>query len=49
MPLVVPGITDNSEDKTQEWSSKLVGKTVSEDSHTETVCVSFFLLILLVV
>ncbi|KAI2606600.1 hypothetical protein GGR54DRAFT_644215 [Hypoxylon sp. NC1633] len=36
MPLVVPGITGNSQDKTTEWSSKLVGKTVSEDTHSET-------------
>ncbi|KAI0404621.1 hypothetical protein F4802DRAFT_225161 [Xylaria palmicola] len=37
MPLVVPGITDNkSADPTQEWTNKLVGKTVSEDSHSET-------------
>ncbi|KAI1367667.1 hypothetical protein F5Y08DRAFT_297936 [Xylaria arbuscula] len=36
MPLVVPGVTDNSKDLTQEWQNKLVGKTVSEDSHSET-------------
>ncbi|KAI0189699.1 hypothetical protein EV127DRAFT_431547 [Xylaria flabelliformis] len=37
MPLVVPGITDNSSsDATQLWTNKLVGKTVSEDSHSET-------------
>ncbi|KAI1330995.1 hypothetical protein F5Y16DRAFT_361885 [Xylariaceae sp. FL0255] len=37
MPLVVPGITDNSAgDKTQDWTNKLVGKTVSDDSHSST-------------
>ncbi|KAI1353687.1 hypothetical protein F5Y01DRAFT_275910 [Xylaria sp. FL0043] len=37
MPLVVPGITDNSKgDATQEWTNKLVGKTLSDDSHSET-------------
>ncbi|KAI0506558.1 hypothetical protein F5B22DRAFT_446683 [Xylaria bambusicola] len=36
MPLVVPGVTDNSGDLTQEWQNKLVGKTVSDDSHSET-------------
>lgn len=37
MPLVVPGITDNSSDATQLWTNKLVGKTVSDDTHSETV------------
>lgn len=37
MPLVIPGITTNSADATQEWSNKLVGKTVSDSSHSETV------------
>ncbi|KAI1815180.1 hypothetical protein GGS20DRAFT_584757 [Poronia punctata] len=38
MPLMVPGITSNSsgEDKTQEWSNKLVGKTLSDESSSET-------------
>ncbi|KAI1214159.1 uncharacterized protein F4807DRAFT_455805 [Annulohypoxylon truncatum] len=36
MPLVVPGITDNSQDKTAEWTTKLMGKTVSENDHSET-------------
>ncbi|KAI3318284.1 hypothetical protein HD806DRAFT_512401 [Xylariaceae sp. AK1471] len=36
MPLVVPGINDNSSgDKTQEWTNKLVGKTLSEGSSNE--------------
>ncbi|KAI1109574.1 hypothetical protein F5Y14DRAFT_432130 [Nemania sp. NC0429] len=38
MPLVVPGITDNSNSKdlTQEWMNKLLGKIVSDNSHSET-------------
>ncbi|KAI8629499.1 hypothetical protein F5Y19DRAFT_84035 [Xylariaceae sp. FL1651] len=37
MPLVIPGITDNSsKDKTQDWTDKLVGKTLSDDSTTST-------------
>ncbi|OTB05529.1 hypothetical protein M426DRAFT_319799 [Hypoxylon sp. CI-4A] len=36
MPLVIPSITENSEDKTNEWSGKLVGKTVSDEAHSET-------------
>jgi hypothetical protein len=38
MPLVVPGITSNPKDKTEEWSNKLVGKTLSEEESNETVC-----------
>ncbi len=37
MPLVVPGVTTNSADKTEEWTHKLVGKTLSDDNSTETV------------
>jgi hypothetical protein len=41
MPLIVPGVTTNnadSGDKTEEWSKKLVGKTISEeDPSSETV------------
>lgn len=37
MPLVVPGITSNSGDKTEEWTNKLVGKKVSDDAHSEVV------------
>lgn len=37
MPLVVPGITGNSGDKTEEWTNKLVGKKLSEDSTNEVV------------
>lgn len=37
MPLVVPGIMTNPEDKNQEWANKLVGKTFSESESNETV------------
>ncbi|KAJ4300607.1 hypothetical protein N0V88_003290 [Collariella sp. IMI 366227] len=38
MPLVVPGITANNmgDDKTQEWMSKLAGKTLCEGPSSET-------------
>ncbi|KAJ9148952.1 hypothetical protein NKR23_g4674 [Pleurostoma richardsiae] len=36
MPLVVPGITSNSGDKTEEWTNKLVGKKLSDDPSSET-------------
>lgn len=38
MPLVVPGVTANNmgDDKTQEWMSKLAGKTLGDES-SETV------------
>lgn len=42
MPLVVPGIMTNPEDKNQEWANKLVGKTFSEsDESNETVGLFF--------
>ncbi|KAL5083233.1 hypothetical protein Trisim1_001851 [Trichoderma cf. simile WF8] len=37
MPLVVPGIMSNSDDKTQVWANKLVGKTFSETESNETM------------
>lgn len=37
MPLVVPGVTTNSNSKTEEWQNKLVGKKLSDTDHTETV------------
>lgn len=37
MPLVVPGITGTSGDKTEEWTNKLVGKKLSEGSSDEVV------------
>jgi hypothetical protein len=37
MPLVVPGITSNPKDKTEEWSNKLVGKTLHDSESNETV------------
>ena len=38
MPLVVPGITSNSGDKTEEWTNKLIGKKISEEPSNEIVC-----------
>lgn len=38
MPLVVPGITSNSGDKTQEWTNKLVGKKITDEPSSEVVC-----------
>jgi hypothetical protein len=32
MPLVVPGITSSDSSKTEEWSNKLVGKKIGENS-----------------
>lgn len=38
MPLVVPGVTSQSGDKTEEWMNKLVGKKLSEqDASNEVV------------
>lgn len=37
MPLVVPGVTNESGDLTQEWMNKLVGKTLSDEPSSETV------------
>ncbi|RFU74015.1 hypothetical protein TARUN_8243 [Trichoderma arundinaceum] len=37
MPLVVPGVMTNLDDKTQEWANKLVGKTFSESESSETM------------
>lgn len=38
MPLVVPGImTNNSGDKNEEWTNKLVGKKISDEPSNETV------------
>ena len=47
MPLVVPGITSNSGDKTEEWTNKLVGKKIADEPSNETV--SFCLCILCIV
>lgn len=41
MPLVIPGITGNSGDKTEEWTNKLVGKKLSEGSSDEVVRISY--------
>ena len=40
MPLVVPGITSNSGDKTEEWTNKLVGKKLADKPSNETVSTS---------
>lgn len=37
MPLVVPGVTTNSSDKTEEWQNKLIGKKLSDTEHNEVV------------
>lgn len=38
MPLVVPGVTTKSGDKTEEWTNKLVGKQLHDgDESNETV------------
>lgn len=45
MPLVVPGImTNNPADKTEQWSNKLVGKKLSDDTSNETVSADLVLL-----
>jgi hypothetical protein len=50
MPLVVPDVTTNtSDDKTAQWSNKLVGKKLGEpnESSTETVKTSALRVILI--
>ncbi|KAK2608499.1 hypothetical protein QQS21_002961 [Conoideocrella luteorostrata] len=37
MPLVVPGVTTNSSNKTEEWQNKLVGKKLHDSEHNETM------------
>lgn len=37
MPLVVPGVTAQSDDKTTEWSNKLVGKKITDDETSNEV------------
>ena len=39
MPLVVPGITSGSDDKTTKWQSELTGKKIGDTSN-ETVSIS---------
>ncbi|KAF6799516.1 hypothetical protein CMUS01_08648 [Colletotrichum musicola] len=37
MPLVVPGINNNSADgKTEDWANKLVGKKLHDEESNET-------------
>lgn len=37
MPLVVPGVTTQSDDKLEEWSNKLVGKKITDDETSNEV------------
>ncbi|KAH8765380.1 hypothetical protein F5883DRAFT_556853 [Diaporthe sp. PMI_573] len=37
MPLVVPGVTSQPDNKTEEWSNKLVGKKITEDETSNEV------------
>ncbi|GAB0132288.1 hypothetical protein EsDP_00000729 [Epichloe bromicola] len=37
MPLVVPGVTTNSSNKTEEWQNKLIGKKLSDTEHNEVM------------
>lgn len=39
MPLIVPGVTANNlgDSKTQEWTTKLMGKTLTDGDSNETV------------
>jgi hypothetical protein len=45
MPLVVPGVNNNAttsssgNPKDQEWTDKLVGKTLHDSESNETVCI----------
>ncbi|KAI9780608.1 MAG: hypothetical protein M1816_002804 [Peltula sp. TS41687] len=36
MPLVVPGINNNTDDAQMEWANKLLGKKLSETTHDST-------------
>ncbi|EQK97792.1 hypothetical protein G6O67_006328 [Ophiocordyceps sinensis] len=39
MPLIAPGITSTSGDKTEEWTNKLSGKKLHEsESNVECFC-----------
>lgn len=37
MPLVVPGVTNQSGDPTEHWTNKLVGKKLHDEHSNETV------------
>ncbi|KAG8167624.1 hypothetical protein KVR01_003313 [Diaporthe batatas] len=37
MPLVVPGVTNAPDSKTEEWSNKLVGKKITDDETSNEV------------
>ncbi|CEJ82286.1 hypothetical protein VHEMI02361 [[Torrubiella] hemipterigena] len=36
MPLVIPGITTKASNPTEEWTHKLVGKSLTDGASTET-------------
>lgn len=43
MPLVVPGVTNQTGDKTEEWMNKLAGKKLHDGEETnETVSQHYF-------
>lgn len=37
MPLVVPGVTNQPDNKTEEWTNKLVGKKITDDETSNEV------------
>lgn len=37
MPLVVPGVTNQPDNKTEEWTNKLVGKKITEEEASNEV------------
>ncbi|KAL1860525.1 hypothetical protein Daus18300_009157 [Diaporthe australafricana] len=37
MPLVVPGVTNQPDNKTEEWTNKLVGKKITEDETSNEI------------
>ncbi|KOS21797.1 Uncharacterized protein ESCO_002016 [Escovopsis weberi] len=37
MPLIVPGVMSTTGSKTEEWTNKLVGKTLSETESDATM------------
>lgn len=41
MPLVVPGVTNQSDNQTELWSNKLVGKKITDDEASNEVVSHF--------
>lgn len=37
MPLVVPGVTNQPDSKTEEWTNKLVGKKITDEETSNEV------------